>query len=89
MFTLFKDHQTWQHICHAEARDRLRYKLANDKIYYDPFENETYLKEMENRKMKKFYGKHLTQYMTNIDPEADDGVFRKTRFAPLAVTGYS
>jgi len=27
--------------------------------------------------------------MTNVDPEADDGVFRKTRFAPLAVTGFS
>ena len=27
--------------------------------------------------------------MEHVDPEADDGVFRKTRFAPLAVTGFS
>ena len=27
--------------------------------------------------------------MTSVEPEADDGVFRKTRFAPLAVTGFS
>ena len=27
--------------------------------------------------------------MPDVDPEADDGVFRKTRFAPLAVTGFS
>ena len=83
MFTLFKDHCTWQQTCRHETRDRLRYKLAKDKTYYDPFENENYLKEMDNIKMKKFYGKHLTQYMTNVEPEADDGVFRKTRFAPL------
>ena len=83
MFTLHKDHQTWQQTCRHETRDRLRYKMAKDKTYYDPFENENYLKEMETIKMKKFYGKHLTQYMTNLEPEADDGVFRKTRFAPL------
>ena len=83
MFTLHKDHQTWQQTCRHETRDRLRYKMAKDKTYYDPFENENYRKEMETIKMKKFYGKHLTQYMTNLEPEADDGVFRKTRFAPL------
>ena len=27
--------------------------------------------------------------MPDIEPEADDGVFRKTRFAPLSVTGFS
>ena len=63
--------------------------MSKDKVYYDPFENEQYLKEMEAIKMKKFYGKHLTQYMTAVEPEANDGVFRKTRFAPLAVTGFS
>ena len=63
--------------------------MKNDKTYYDPFENEIYLKEMEQIKMKKFYGKHLDKYMTTVGGEADDGVFRKTRFAPLAVTGFS
>ena len=63
--------------------------MKNDRTYYDPHENETYLKELEQIKMKKFYGKHLNQYMTNVDPSADDGVFRTTRFAPLAVTGFS
>lgn len=60
MFTLYKDHLTWQQAVTHETRDKLRYKLKNDKTYYDPFENETYLKEMEAIKMKKFYGKHLT-----------------------------
>lgn len=63
--------------------------MSNDKVYYDPFENENYLKEIEAIKMKKFYGKHLQQYLKNLQPEADDGIFRKTRFAPLAVTGFS
>jgi len=89
MYTLYKDHLTWQQTCRHETRDKLRYKLKKDKVYYDPFENENYLKEMEAIKMKKFYGKHLNQYMTNVDGEADDGVFRKTRFAPLAVTGFN
>lgn len=89
MFTLYKDHLTWQQQVRHETRDKLRYKLAKDKVYYDPFENENYLKSMEAIKMKKFYGKHLNQCMPNVEGEADDGVYRKTRFAPLAVTGYS
>jgi len=89
MYTLHKDHMTWQQTVVHETRDKLRYKMSNDKTYYDPFENENYLRDMETIKMKKFYGKHLNQYMTAVEPEADDGVFRKTRFAPLAVTGFS
>ena len=89
MYTLHKDHMTWQQTVQHETRDKLRYKMAKDKIYYDPYENENYLKEMESIKMKRFYGKHLNQYMPSVDAEADDGVFRKTRFAPLAVTGFS
>ena len=33
--------------------------MTHDKRYYDPYENENYLKEMEQIKLKKFYGKHL------------------------------
>ena len=89
MYTLHKDHLTWQQTVNHETRDKLRYKMRNDKTYYDPYENENYLVDMESIKMKKFYGKHLNQYMTHVDPEANDGVFRTTRFAPLAVTGFS
>lgn len=88
MYTLHKDHLTWQQTVGHETRDKLRYKMRNDKTYYDPYDNENYLIEMENIKMKKFYGKHLNQYMKDVDPAANDGVFRTTRFAPLAVTGF-
>ena len=59
MYTLHRDHLTWQQTIKHETGDKLRYKMKNDKKYYDPYENENYLKQMETIKMKKFYGKHL------------------------------
>jgi len=42
--------------------------MKNDKIYYDPNENENYLNNLTLIKMKKFYGKHLTKYMKDTVP---------------------
>ena len=89
MYTLHRDHQTWQQNCSHEGRDRLRYRMRNEKMYYDPHENEQYLDKMETIKMKRFFGKHLTQYMPNNEPMAEAGIYKTARFAPLAVTGFS
>ena len=58
-------------------------------MYYDPHENEQYLDKMESIKMKRFYGKHLTQYMPDNEPMAEAGIYKTARFAPLAVTGFT
>jgi hypothetical protein len=84
MYTLQKNHVTWQQTVSHEKRDRLNFKLKNDKQYYDANENEQYLNNMYLIKMKKFYGKHLNKYMQDTVPIANQGgIYEKPSFAPL------
>ena len=39
--------------------------MAREKHYYDPQANEDYLTKLESIKMKRFYGKHLSQCSAN------------------------
>ena len=63
MYTLHKNHVTWQQTVNHEKRDRLAFKMKHNKQYYDVNENEEYLNNLYLIKMKKFYGKHLSKYM--------------------------
>jgi hypothetical protein len=63
--------------------------LKNNKQYYDVNENEQYLNNLSLIKMKKFYGKHLSKYMQDTVPIANQGgIYEKPSFAPLQVTGF-
>ena len=72
-----------------EHRDRLRYRMNKDKQYYDLHGNEEYINRLDEIKMKRFYGRHPSQYMTKRENVlARDGIYGNTKFASLAVTGF-
>ena len=66
MYTVHKDHLTWQQTVDHEMRDRLRYKQVNEDKYYNPKRNSQYIEDFQERKMKRFYGFHLQKYMNTI-----------------------
>ena len=69
MFTQYKDHLTWQQTVGHEVKDRYSFRSKNDKKMYNIDDQEQYLKQMDETRMKRFYGKHLHKYMGTTKAE--------------------
>ena len=57
--------------------------MNREKNYYDPTENEDYLTKLESIKMKRFYGKHLSQCAADTAVMGNQGTYGNMQFAPL------
>ena len=66
MYTLYKDHLTWQQVLGHEVRDRVRFK---DHVnYYDMRNHESNFEKVQSIKMKRVYGLHNPKYMGETPP---------------------
>ena len=89
MYTFNKEHHTWQEKIMGETKLNLRHKRSHSRSYYDSDFNNEYISKIQAIKMKKFYSRHLPQYMGETQPLAPSLDTRGNgNFAPLSSTGF-
>ena len=84
MYTFYKDHLTWQQAVNHETKQLQRHNSKYEDVIFD-YDNQTkYLTKIEEYKMKRFLGQHLSRYMPNVETEIKEEVKSiKGKFAPL------
>ena len=89
MYTYQKDHLAWQQTVGLEDKRRTHFNHRHSLKIYDFQGREDYMKNLDEVKMKQFYGKHLFKYMGDTIPAVNDSTMGVGGvYAPLQMTAF-